>query len=344
MPEEVVVLGPRDVQPVQRAEINSTVVLTGSLDPYRVVEVRAQVPGTVTAIRVDEGDAVRQGQVMATIQAEGIRSQAAGARAGAAAAEANLALARQQLESARMLYEAGAMSEIDFRSAQAAYEAAVAQLAAAQAQAAGASETASRATITAPISGEVSERVVSQGEAVSPGQSLFTVVNSQILELQGQIPVEQATLVRPGQPVEFTVDAYPGRTFGGEVARVDPTADPATRQVGVYMRLANQDRGLVGGLFATGRIMLSTNETGLVVPTAAVRQAGAESFVWVVEDGRIERRPVTIGARDESRGVVGITQGLTGGEQVVVAPGELEEGMAVRLASDAPAETAGGGA
>ncbi|HET7275649.1 MAG TPA: efflux RND transporter periplasmic adaptor subunit [Longimicrobiaceae bacterium] len=341
--EEVVVLGPRDVQPVQRGEVNATVVLTGSLNPYRIVEVRAQVPGTLANLRVDEGDPVRQGQVMATIEAEGIRSQAAGARAGAAAAEANLALARQQLESARMLYEAGAMSEIDFRTAQAAYEAAQAQLAAARAQAAGAGETASRATITAPISGEVSEREANQGEAVSPGQSLFTVVNSQILELQGQIPVEQAAHVRPGQPVEFTVDAYPGQVFRGEVARVDPTADPATRQIGIYMRLPNQERGLVGGLFATGRIMLESNQTAILVPTAAIRQTGAQSYVWVVEDGRIVRQEVTLGARDETRGVIAVTGGLSGGERVVVAPGELTEGTQVRISTEATTDSTGEG-
>src|SRR5690606_21047335 len=109
-----------------------------TLNPYRIVEVRAQVPGVVANLRVDRGDAVRDGQTMAVIQAEGIRSQAAGAVAGAAAAEANLALAQQQLESARTLHGAGAMSDIDLRAAQASFEAARAQLASANAQAAGA--------------------------------------------------------------------------------------------------------------------------------------------------------------------------------------------------------------
>ena len=85
-------------------------------------------------------------------------------------------------------------------------------------------EQARRATVTAPINGEVSNRQVSQGEAVSPGQTLFTVVNSTSLELAGQVPVDQAVRVRAGAPAEFTIDAYPGRVFRGAVARVEPTA------------------------------------------------------------------------------------------------------------------------
>ena len=329
------VLGPADLATAESSALAGGIVLTGSLNPYRIVEVKAQVPGTVSTLNVDRGDAVRSGQTMAVIEAEGIRGQAAGAAAGVAAAEANLALAQQQLESARTLHEAGAMSDLDFRAAQAGFESARAQLAAANAQAAGAGEQARRATVSAPITGEVSNREVSQGEAVNVGQTLFTVVNSSILELAGQVPVDQAARVRAGAPAEFTIDAYPGRVLRGTVDRVDPTADPATRQVGVYLRLANEDRSLVGGLFATGRVLTSGSEQTVVVPIPAIRGTGASRYVWVVQEGRAVRRPVTTGATDVSRGVVAIVTGLQAGEQVVVAPGEFEEGATVRVTADA---------
>ncbi len=340
-PAPEVVFGAGDLALAERSQLSSGVSLTGSLDPYQVVEVRAQVPGQVSNLRVDRGQAVSRGQVMAVIEAEGIRSQAAGARAGVAAAEAQLALARRQLESARTLYDAGAMSEIDFRGAQAQLESAQAQLAAAQAQAAGAGEQARRATVTAPIAGEVSDREVSEGEAVNPGQALFTVVNTEYLELAGRVPVNQAARVRAGQPVEFSLTAHPGRTFRGEVARVEPTADPATRQVGVYVRLPNRDRALVGGQFATGRILSGGETEAVVVPSAALRRQGDETFVWAVEDGVVVKRPVTVGSRDEARGVVAITGGLQAGEQVVVAPGAIQEGIRVRVGVAAAPSPAG---
>src|SRR5690606_30412956 len=134
-------------------------------------------------------------------------------------------------------------------------------------------------------SGEVSDRQVNHGEAVSPGQTLFTVVNSTRLELAGQVPVAQATQVRAGLPVEFTMNAYPGRVFRGEVARVEPVADPQTRQVGVYIQLPNENRQLVGGLFATGRIATGASTESVVVPTSAIREAGAQAYVMVVAEG-----------------------------------------------------------
>lgn len=331
---DTIVLTEQDVATAIRGSLTSGVTLTGSLDPYRVVEVRAQIPGIVRSVNVDRGDEVRQGGVMATIEAEGIRGLASGARAAVAAAEANLALASQQLQSARTLYEAGALSEIDFRGAQTAYEAARAQLAAARGQSAGASEQARRATVTAPITGQVSRRTVSEGEAVNPGQPLFTVVNTQFLELAGQVPVTQAAGVRVGQPVEFTLVSAPGQVFRGEVARVDPTADPATRQVGVYLRLANPERGMVGGQFASGRVVTENQAELVIVPAGAVREESGTQFVLVIADGVVARRPVTVIGRDDLGGMVGVT-GVAPGERVVVALGELEEGARVRLGTAA---------
>ena len=329
--ETAVALTPADVATARIETVAAGVTVTGTLSPYRVVEVRAQVPGVLTELRVDRGDAVGQGAVLARIEAEGIRGQAASAQAAVASAQAGLALARRQLESAEKLHAAGAMSDIEYEQVRAAYEAAEAQLAAARALSAGAGESARRATITSPIRGEVSARTVSEGEAVNVGQALFTVVDARTLELAGQVPVNRAVGIRPGLPVEFTIDAYAGRVFHGTVARVEPTADPATRQVGVYIRLPNADRGLVGGLFATGRIVTGNSAETVVIPFAALRQEGGQPFVWLISDGRAVRRPVTPGVRDEASGVVQITDGLEGGEQIIVSPGEVTEGMEVRV-------------
>jgi len=327
--EAVIELGAQDVAQVSRAELASGGVLTGSLVPYRVVPVKAQVAGTITGIRVDRGTPVTQGTVLATIEADGIRSQAA-------AAQANLALARQRQESARVLYEAGAMSEIDYQAAQAAYEAA-------KAQAAAAGETAERATLKAPITGVVSARMVEEGEAVNPGQELFTVVNSAYLELAGQVPIEQAAGIRPGQPVIFTLSAFPGHEFRGSVDRVEPTANTQTRQVGIYVRLPNPDGRLVGGQFATGRIIGDRVESALVVPEPAVRGGGADTHVLVVENGQIVRRPVTVGLRDEASGRIAVLSGVTEGEYVIAVPSaELVPGTKVRLSASVLAGSASG--
>lgn len=334
--EVAVVLGAQDVAEARIADINVGVSLTGSLQPARVVNVFAQVPGTVAGIRFDRGERVEAGAVLATIEAEGIRGQASGAEAAVAAAEAALALAARQLESARTLYEAGAMSELDLRGAEAGYAAAEAQLAAARAQAAGAGESARRATVTAPIEGVVSDRQVEAGEAVNPGQKLFTVVNSDELELAGQVPVESAGWLRAGLPVIFELSSMPGRSFEGKVARVDPVADAGTRQVGVYVRMPNPGGRILGGQFATGRVLGERLTGAIVVPESAVRESDGSTYVFTVEDGVVVRRDVELGARDVTQRVVAIVSGLKAGDLVLSVPGaHLPAGTKVRLRSEA---------
>jgi membrane fusion protein (multidrug efflux system) len=341
-PENVTVLGPRDVAAVEMTQLAAGVALTGSLEPYRVAEVKSQVPGVVRGLGVDRGSAVGAGQVLARIEAQGITSQAAGARSGVAAAEAQVSLARRQMESARTLFQAGAMSELDFRAAEAQFEAAQAQLAGARSNATGASEQAGRTAVRAPFGGVVSERTANEGEAVNVGATLLKVVSTEFLELRGQVPVDQANRVRPGQPAEFTLTAFPGRTFSGTVARIDPVADAGTRQVGVTLRLRNTGE-LIAGMFASGRVVTGGDRQALVVPAAAVRGQGADQHVLVVSGDSVQRRAVTVGSRDDQRGVVAVESGLTAGERVIVSPGSVPAGQKVRVqAAESPAAAAPG--
>lgn len=336
--DHAVTLSPRDVATAERRVLGAGVVLTGSLNPYQEVEVRAQVPGVTGGLRVDRGQSVRKGQLLATIEAQGIRSQAASANAQIAGAESNLALARRRFESAEMLFKKQAVSELDFETARSQLEAAEAQLAATRAQAAGSRENAARTSIQAPLTGQVSRRHVSEGEAVQPGQTLFTLVNTAVLELAGQVPVDEAARLRVGMPVEFRLDAYPDREFRGSVARIDPTADPATRQIGVFVRLPNTNHALVGGLFATGRILTGSEREVVVVPVDAVRGAEGDRFVWKIDGQALVRTPVTTGARDDASGVIEISAGLDRGDIVVVGPGELREGLRVTVTAPAARE------
>ncbi|HUF49213.1 MAG TPA: efflux RND transporter periplasmic adaptor subunit [Longimicrobiales bacterium] len=335
--EQVLTLQAADIGAAEYTSVSGGVLMTGTLNPAQSVEVRAQIPGVVSRLGVDRGDAVRAGQVIAVIEAEGIRSAAAGAQAGVAAAESNLALARQRYESARKLYERGAMSQIDLQTAEAGYRAAESHVAAARAQLSAAAEAASRASVTAPISGEVSKRDVSAGEAVHPGQPLVTIVNSTSLELAGQVPVQSAVRVQAGQRVEFTIDVYPGQVFNGVVARVEPTADPNTRQVGVYLRLPNTQRRLVGGVFAAGRILTDAADSVLSVPAQAVRTDAGGTYVYVLENDRLVRTLVGAGISDAASGRTEIVSGLNAGDRVLVAPGAVAGNVTVRVAPATPA-------
>lgn len=328
---EAVLLGERDVALVTRGLLEEGVTITGTLDPWRRLDVKTQVAGTLERLGPDRGESVRENTVLAVIDAEGIQSQAASAKAAVAAAAAGVALAERQLESARTLYEAGALSEIEYEQAKTQVEAAQAQLSAARAGETVASEQAGNTVVRAPIDGIVSARQVEVGETVDRNQPIYTLVDTRQLELVGQVPVSDAIRLRVGQDVVFSIDAIAGRTFRGSVARIEPTADPGTRQVGVYLRMPNPD-GLVGGLFATGRVLSGAVADALLVPLAAVRGETGNDYVFVVEDGRIVRRPVSVTGRDEARGVAGVEGPLREGDLVLVAPGaSIEEGLEVRM-------------
>ena len=350
-----VVLGAADVATAESRDIGAAITVSGPLEPKEVVVVRAQVGGTLQTLGVDRGNAVRRGQRLATIQAEALRSQAAGAQASVAAAQAGLAVAKQRLDAAKTLREAGAMSEIDYRTAVATTEAAEAQLAAARAQSASAGEAWGFTTVSAPIDGVVSERKVQRGDVVKSGDEIVTVVNTRTLELSGRVGVEDAGRVRVGLPVVFAIDALPGEALRGRVARIDPTADPATRQVGVYVELPNPGGRIVGGQFARGSIATGTTRA-IVIPESAVLgarpgapRAGApgdsaapsaerrvpSAEVFVIENNRLVRRRVTLGVRDENAGLVAVTAGLEVGDKVLATPtADTADGATVTMAAD----------
>jgi RND family efflux transporter MFP subunit len=334
-PIAAVTLTSSDIAVARETELTEGVTMSGSLEPSQTVVVEAEVAGRLRSISVDRGSRVGRGQVVAQIEAEGVVSQAASARAAVASAEASLALATQRLESARRLHAAGAISDIELRSSEAAHQAAAAQLAAAKAQSAFALEAEMRTSVEAPISGVVSSRSVEAGEAVSDGDQLLTVVDIGTLELEAQVSVDEAMRVRVGAPVVFTLDALSGETLRGRVARIDPRADPGTRQVGLAARLANPGGRIVAGQFARGRVVTGQTVNAVAVPIAAVSDSAGQARVFVIENDHLAVRAVTLGTRDEARGLIAVLSGLNGSERVLARPVVgAANGLRVTVASD----------
>jgi RND family efflux transporter MFP subunit len=337
-PLAAVTLTASDIATVREIELVEGVSMSGSLEPAQTVVVKSQVAGRLRRVHVDRGRRVARGQLLVELDAEAIRGQSASARAAVASAEAAAALSAQRLESAKRLLAAGAISDIELRSSDAANQAATAQLALARAQLAATIEADQRTTIRSPITGVVSERIVEEGEAVKDGDRLLEVVDVATLELQAQVGVDEAMRVRVGLPVTFTIDALAGQSLQGRVARIDPRADPGTRQVGIAARLANPGGRIVAGQFARGRVLTGRATTAIAIPIAAVSDSAGEARVFVIEGGKLLLRPVTLGTRDDHLGLVGVTSGLTGAERILARPVlGAANGLAVTVASDSAA-------
>ncbi|HET9775479.1 MAG TPA: efflux RND transporter periplasmic adaptor subunit [Gemmatimonadaceae bacterium] len=344
---ETIMVGPENIAVATTGAIMSGPSLSGTLEPEREAVLRAQVQGSVLQTYADQGQAVSAGTVLARIDASGIQDAYNSARAQVVAARNAADIAARDLARNEKLLSAGAIAERDIEQSRRASIAAQAALEDANSRLASAEKQFRSTTVTAPFGGVVSERPVSAGDIVQPGTSLFTVVDPSSMRLEASVPAEQLSSIRVGVPVTFTVSGYPGRDFVGHIVRVNPTADPTTRQVRIYVSIPNAGRTLVGGLFATGRISTATR-TGLVVPTTAVDVRGTAPSVVRVKGGKAEKVQVQIGVTDKASETVEVLSGLQAGDTLLLGAAQgITPGTPVRVsappgATPAPVVQGGG--
>jgi RND family efflux transporter MFP subunit len=332
---ETIVVGPENIAVAKTGSIMAGPALSGTLEPEREAVLRAQVQGSVLQTYADQGQAVGAGTVLARIDASGIQDAYSSARAGVVAARNSADIAARDLARNEKLLAAGAIAERDIEQARRASIAAQAALEDANSRLASAEKAYRSTTVTAPFGGIVSERPVSSGDIVQPGTLLFTVVDPSSMRLEASVPAEQLSEIRVGVPVTFTVSGYPGRDFVGRIVRVNPTADPTTRQVRIYVSIPNAGRTLVGGLFASGRVS-TASRTGLMVPTSALDLRGTAPSVVRVKGGKVEKVPVQIGVNDKSSETTEVLAGLSAGDTVLVGAAQgITPGTPVRVSAPA---------
>ena len=330
---ETTTIGVENIAIVTNGVLQSGPTVSGAITPEREAVVRAQVGGSVLQTNADEGQSVRAGQTLGRIESGGLQDVYLSARAGVTAAVNNNDIAQRELARSQKLLAAGAIAERDIEQARRASMAASAALADARARLATASKQVGNTVITAPISGVVSDRPVSAGDVVQPGAMLFTVVDPSSMRLEGSVPAEQLSQVRLGAPVTFTVNGYPGRTFTGKVTRVNPTADPATRQVRIVISIPNAEGRLVGGLFANGRLA-SQSHSGMVVPATAVDSRSNVPAVFRIKGGKVERVPVQLGLRDDATEKIEIASGVQVGDTLLLGAAQgITTGTIVKVSS-----------
>ena len=312
------VLGASDVARATTADLISGVPVSGTLEPSVSVRIASPIPEVIEEVMVREGDAVHRGQALARFRSSAVEP-------AAISADAQRRLAASDYERMQNLYKEGAVSQRDVENAEV-------SLRAAEANAALARKKLVESTVRAPTDGVISQRAVDSGDRVKDGDLLFQLVNTSELEFEATVPSEYASQVHVDAPVVLAVTGAGKSTLSGRVSRVNATVDPATRQVKVYVALSNPGGALVGGLYASGRIVLNEIKGAVAVPTSAVHAEGTQAFVLIIENGRIARRDVTTGATDEQTSLVQVT-GLQGGETVVLgAANGLEPGQAVAIA------------
>lgn len=295
LPVEAVTVTPRPLE--------TGLETVGSLRADESVVVSPEVPGRITRIHFREGGRVDAGAPLFTLDGDT-------ARAALAEAQANLANSRSAATRAGQLAEEQLIARSD-------YDTLRAQRAVDEARVASARTALSKMTLRAPFSGQVGLREVSVGDYVSAGQDLVTLVRTDPIEVDFNVPETALSRLRPGQRIRVEVDAYPGETFGGEVVAIAPMIDVDSRSVQVRAQVANPDGKLRPGQFARLRLQPRDAATALLVPEQALMQQGEDRFVYTVVDGKAKRVVVGTGARVP--GFVEVTSGLQPGDVVITA-------------------------
>lgn len=340
---QTVQIGAENVVTVARDEIVLGPVISGELRAASEATVRAELSGPIEQVAVEEGQAVRRGALLARIAARQLNDSRRSAESAVKSAESQLDVARREAARTEELVKAGALAARDVDLARANVIAAEAQVADARARLVSSETQLGDTVINAPIAGIVSRRAVNPGDVVSPGTELFTIIDPSSMRLEASVPSSSVGLLRIGAPVRFTVRGYQ-QAFEGRIERINPQADPATRQVPIYVSVPNTGGRLVAGLFAEGRVVTEA-ATGLVAPANAVNAGGGSPWVLRAKDGKAEKVPVTLGLRDDSTERVLIASGVAEGDVLLRGAAQgITPGTPVRVGPAAASPAAGAAA
>jgi multidrug efflux system membrane fusion protein len=315
--------------PAQAGDLPRFLGGIGTLVAVRQVDVSPEVEGRVVAIHFEPGSTVRQGEPLVQLNDTPEEADLASYRAQVTLAQANLERTRR-------------LARSDFAT-QATLDQNQALLEQAQAGIAKTEALIAQKTIKAPFAGQLGIRQVELGQYVEPGSELVTLTDLDRLYVDFTVPEQARAVVRLGQAVEVTTDAYPGRVFAAELTTIEPQIDPSTRTIKLQATMANPDRLLLPGMFADARLVLPPTPDVVTVPETAVTHTLYGDSVFVVreegagQDGKPVQKAVQTFVRtgDVVEGRIAILEGVKPGE-LVVASGQLklQSGVPVRVVAE----------
>jgi RND family efflux transporter MFP subunit len=326
---------PGDLAELQRMPLGRQIPVSGSMKPVLQATVRAKVPAEVARVHVQEGERVAAGMTLVTLDTADLKARYDAQMASVAEARARLDLATKNQANNKALLEKSFISRNAYDSVTNTVQVAQANLQSVEAQAAIAQRALADGQIRSPYGGIVAKRWVNVGDKVTSDMPVVHVVDLGRMELEAPIPVSEIPFVKVGQEIAFQVDGFQGRRFAGKIERVNPSAEAGSRSISVFVTLPNADGSLKGGMFANGTLATAMGAAVEVIPWAAVIEEGGQSFVYVVKNGKVERRSVILGARNVERGLVAVREGLERGVPVITVKAEgLKPGAAAVVRGD----------
>lgn len=312
------------VTKVARGDIRQTAAVSGNVValPNKDVKVSSLVAGRITSLNVAEGDRVRAGEVLATIDARASQDDLRKAQAALAQAQATVHNAQQNVTRDQTLFDRGIVAGKALEDAKTALSVAEA----AENQAKAGEETSARqleqTRILSPLSGVVAKRFASIGEQVdgTAAQPIVEVANIGEVELSGNLPASYLAKIHLGETLPIMSDALPGQAFDGRIVAISPSVDPATNVGSIRIRIANPKGTLKLGMYLNAQVPVETHANALTVPPQAIyHDAAGHTRVYEVAGDIAKAVDVKLGIDTKDR--VEILSGVKEGETVILDGG-----------------------
>ena len=333
------IIAPEDVMTVQGSSMVSGPVVTGTIQPERKADLRAEVSAVVLQVLKENGDVVRRGDVLVRLDETAIRDNVNSAEDAARNAALSLDQAERNLVRLKTLRASGMTSLQALDEAEVRRNGAQSELSAANSRTAQARQQLQRTQIRAPFDGVVSDRKVSAGDTASIGKELLKVIDPTSLRFEGRVSADKISAVKVGQAVNFRINGYV-QDFHGKVLRMNPSANDVTRQVEILVGFSDAAQPRVSGLYAEGTVETAKVEA-LTLPETALVKAGDKTSAWRIKDLKLAKVDLSVGARDARTGNYEVRTGLAAGDTVMRIPSSnFKDGQSVELASAKPATAA----
>lgn len=333
-----------DVIQVLQHDLRQILPLSGALRAVNQAQVKARVSGEVREVLAREGASVSAGQVIVKMDSSDYQARLNQTQGSLVAAQGQLDIASKTRDNNKALVEKGFISKNAFDNAASQYDIAKANVDSARGTLDVARKALSDTVIRAPIGGLISRRSVEPGEKVSPDNNLLEIVDLRQMEMAAAVPTSNILDVALNQEVMLTLDGLPTPTVG-KVVRINPSIEAGSRSILVYIQIDNSKGMLRAGMFGEAQLTLSKKTAVLTAPQSAIQSDASDNYVYLIENGKVLRRTVTLGMRGNdgnNSDAVEILSGIGRGAQIVkVNLGNLPNGVNVKVIAVKPAGTKG---
>lgn len=328
-------VAPEDVITIKPSSIAAGPLVTGTIQPDRRADLRAEISAVVLAVHKESGQGVKRGDLLVRLDDTSIRDSLVSAQEAERAAGQAFDQAQRQLQRLNTLRASGMVTAQQLEDAEIRRNTTQSDLSAAKARVVQARQQLQRTEVRAPFDGIVSERKASAGDTAQIGKELVKVIDPRSLRFEGLVSSDAIQSVRAGQSVSFRVNGYGNQDFAGRIRLVSPTANPTTRQVEVLVDIVGDAPARLAGLYAEGRVE-ATSATALVIPSSALVREGDKAWAWRMTGNTLHKVALTVGERDPRRGDYVVLAGLADGDRLLRHPiATLKDGQVVQATTPA---------